>query len=152
MDSDRKYRQRGYQDSSHNDRERGGSERGRAPRQPRENLGGPRPLTMPARRMVMRCAGCGALLAPSADTAGSCPKCGLEIHSCRMCANFDPGSRYECTKPITAAVSRKDQKNDCTFYEPRLSVERETSSSSSSLGVAARPTDARAAFENLFKK
>jgi hypothetical protein len=43
-------------------------------------------------------------------------------------------------------MARKDVRNQCTFYELRTTVERETSS------AAARVDDARKAFENLFKK
>ncbi len=139
---DRKYRQRGYQDSDRD--ERSSSSQGRRP--PPENLGGPRPLSMPGRHMVMRCAGCGTLLPTGIDTSGRCPRCNYELHSCKQCANFDPASRFECSKPIPELIARKDARNQCTFYEPRMTVERETTS------TASRPLDARSAFENLFKK
>jgi hypothetical protein len=44
-------------------------------------------------------------------------------------------------------VPRKDEVNQCTFYSIRVMVEKETSTPS-----ALRPSDARQAFENLFKK
>lgn len=135
--SDRKYKQRGYQDS---DRE---APRERRP--PREDLGGPRKLSMPARRTVLRCAGCGVILPPDVDTKGQCPRCRFELHSCKQCAYFDTGSRFECAKPIPERIPRKDARNQCLLYEARMTVERDTSS-------GARPADARAAFDNLFKK
>lgn len=137
--SDRKYRQHGYQDS---DRE----ERTQDRRPPRENLGGPRQLTMAPTRTVMRCGGCGVILPPTTDTKGQCPRCKFELHTCKQCAYFDTGARWECTQPITARLPRKDLRNDCTFYQARVTVEKDTSSS------AGRPADARTAFENLFKK
>lgn len=136
--SDRKYKQRGYQDSG-NDRpvyEK---------RPPRENLGGPRPLRMPGTRTVIRCGGCGGILQPGTDTRGQCPRCNFELHSCKQCTYFDTSARFECAKPITARIPRKEARNECSFYEARTTVERDTSS-------GARPLDARAAFENLFKK
>lgn len=135
--SDRKYRQRGYMDS--------GREEPQQKRPPKENLGGPRPLRMPGRRTVLRCAGCGTVLPPGVDTSGQCPRCGFELHSCKQCVYFDTGSRFECAKPIPERIPRKDARNQCSFYEPRTTVERDTSS-------GARPADARTAFENLFKK
>ena len=134
---ERKYKQRGYMES----------EREAPPerRPPRENLGGPRPLKMPGARTVLRCAGCGTVLALDIDTRGQCPKCRFELHSCKQCAYFDTSARFECSKPIPERVPRKDARNDCTFYEPRTTVERDTSS-------GGRPADARAAFESLFKK
>jgi hypothetical protein len=60
---------------------------------------------------------------------------------------FDPGSRFECMQPITVRIPKKDVKNDCSFYEIRVTREKETSTP-----ATARPNDARLAFENLFKK
>ncbi len=78
------------------------------------------------------------------DPQGKCPRCGFELHSCKQCAYFDTSSRFECTRPIPERIARKDTRNECSFYAPRITVERETSTS--------RPPDARTAFENLFKK
>jgi hypothetical protein len=50
-------------------------------------------------------------------------------------------------QPIKERIAKKDERNDCTLYEIRVTREKETSTPAS-----ARPTDARAAFENLFKK
>jgi hypothetical protein len=60
---------------------------------------------------------------------------------------FDPGSRFECMQPVKERVAKKDARNDCTFYEIRVSREKLTSTP-----AAARPSSARAAFDNLFKK
>jgi hypothetical protein len=49
-------------------------------------------------------------------------------------------------KSITARIARKDARNECSFYEPRVTSERDTT------GGAGRPQNARAAFEALFKK
>lgn len=76
-----------------------------------------------------------------------CPKCGFELHSCKQCMYFDPGSRFECMQPVPVRIAKKDARNDCQLYEMRVTREKETSTP-----AAARPTDARQAFENLFKK
>jgi hypothetical protein len=63
-------------------------------------------------------------------------------------------------KPIPERVARKDQRNDCTFYEFRTTIEKDTAPSAPPAGPAAspervsssRPMDARQAFDNLFKK
>jgi len=140
--SDRKYRQHGYQDSGEEKRPQASSQ----PRPKSENTFGPRPLNMPGARTVSRCSQCGTVLTGTMEAEGKCPKCGLALHSCKMCTHFDPSSRFECRQPIPARVSPKDSANTCTFYEIRQSVERETTSG----GV--RAMDARQAFENLFKK
>jgi hypothetical protein len=111
----------------------------------RDNTFGPRPLQMAATRTVSRCAQCGNVLNALTEI-GQCPKCGFELHSCKQCTHFDPGSRFECTERIPERIARKDARNDCTFYAMRVMVEKETSAS------AMRVDDARKAFENLFKK
>jgi predicted RNA-binding Zn-ribbon protein involved in translation (DUF1610 family) len=141
--SDRKYRQRGYQDS--------GREPQKKLEQPapsrKDNTFGPRPLNMPGTRTVSRCAQCGTVLQSIAEPVGQCPKCGFDLHSCKQCEHFDPSSRFECNQPIPARISPKDKRNDCSFYSMRVALEKETSSK----GMA-RTNDARQAFENLFKK
>ena len=142
--SDRKYRQRGYQDS--------GAEKPKHQEKPaatsRKDLTyGPRPLNMPGTRTVSRCAECGALLENVSETLGQCPKCGFDLHSCKQCEHFDPSRRFECNQPIPDRISPKDKRNSCTFYSIRVRLEKETSSKQ-----AQRPNDARQAFENLFKK
>jgi hypothetical protein len=134
---DRKYRQRGYQDSG-----RDRPDKKAAPK--REEAIGPRTPAMPGKRSVARCAGCGTVLTAGFDPQDKCLRCGFELHSCKQCAHFDPASRFECTQPIPERIPKKDARNDCPFYATRVTVERETSTS--------RPFDARAAFENLFKK
>ena len=135
---ERKYRQRGYMDS---DRDRERSEKRAAPR--KEQFG-PKTPAMPGKREVLRCASCAMILPVGIDLQGRCPKCGFELHSCKQCAFFDTAARFECTQPITARIPRKDARNNCNFYLPRTTIERETSTS--------KPLDARQAFENLFRK
>ncbi len=135
---DQKYRQRGYKDSG------GTRERSEKKPQPKAERLGPRTPNMPGKRSVVRCASCGTILAADVDVTGKCSRCGFELHSCKQCVYFDPAARFECSKPIPERIPKKDARNDCTFYAPRTTVERETSSP--------KPTDARSAFENLFKK
>ena len=143
--SDRKYRQRGYQDRG----EEKEKPRGLAPGGPakRDNTFGPRPVQMPARHQVSRCAQCGTLLQSVSEPPGKCTKCGFALHSCKQCTYFDPSCRFECSQPIPERIPKKDERNDCTFYSMSVRVEKETSTP-----IAAKPMDARQAFENLFKK
>ena len=143
--SDRKYRQRGYQDrGEEKEKPRGSTPGGPAKR---DNTFGPRPVQMPARHQVSRCAQCGTLLQSVSDPPGKCTKCGFELHSCKQCTYFDPSCRFECSQPIPERIPKKDERNDCTFYSMSVRVEKETSTP-----IAAKPMDARQAFENLFKK
>ena len=123
--SDRKYRQRGYQDTGERTPKTHSAEK-----PVKKDTFGPRPIQMPGTRTVSRC-----------------PKCGFELHSCKQCTYFDPSSRFECAQPIPERIPRKDQRNACSFYSMRVMVEKETSTPAS-----LKPKDARQAFEDLFKK
>jgi hypothetical protein len=151
MSDDRKYRQRGYQDD---DRDRQPKPQGQQGPRPAPEPGapagarrisqdGPKNINMPGYRQVVRCAQCASVVAADIGFESRCPRCGTELHSCSTCVSFDPGSRFECMQPIPARVSPKNAKNACTFYEPRTTVERET--------TAPRQNDARKAFDDLFK-
>jgi hypothetical protein len=85
-----------------------------------------------------------------------CPKCQADLRSCKHCRYFDTGARFECTQPVVARVMTKDLRNDCEFFLPRTSVERETSSPVNGNGMSGGPTpraprDARSAFDDLFR-
>jgi hypothetical protein len=138
--SDRKYRQRGYQDSGP------APQKSSVDKPKKQETFGPRAIQMPGTHSVSRCSQCGTVLQSVAEPVGQCPKCGFELHSCKQCAYFDPTSRFECTQPISERIPRKDTRNDCTFYSIRVTMEKETSTK------AAVVNDARKAFENLFKK
>lgn len=160
---DRKYGHRGYRDAEKSDKKD-------KPRERKPPSGGPRGMDQfgpRTPRMVgtvtrSRCSNCGAVLTPGFDPNGTCPKCNFELHCCKQCRFFDTGAKFECTQPIPERISPKDVKNDCKFYEFRMTVEKDTAPTSyaqpsASNGAASapppsRPNDARQAFEDLFKK
>ena len=53
---------------------------------------------------------------------------GRPAHLRAQCAYFDSSAAFECQKPLPARVSPKDVHNDCAFFEPRMTIERETKS------------------------
>jgi|SRR5580700_4060718 hypothetical protein len=160
---DRKYRQHGYQDSGKpekRDREQRPKEQ-QHPRPPRQEQIGPRTPRMVGTVLHARCGGCGNILPHGFDAKGLCPKCGYEIHCCKMCVNFDTGAQFECTQPIPEPILKKTAKNNCTFFELRMTVEKDTApvahaptngAQKEHSSTAARPGGARQAFEDLFKK
>jgi len=135
---ERKYRQRGYMDSGREARE----ERPK----PRTETFGPKTPKLAPTHSVSRCGGCGSVLPADFDPGGRCPRCGFELHCCRQCAYFDTSSRFECAQPVPQRVAQKDARNNCAFYAPRMTVERQTSPG------APKGSDPRRAFENLFRK
>ena len=138
----RKYKQAGYQDQ-------GGKSQLRRHSGAKLKRDGPRSPRMPGFQEVVRCATCGTKLPAGlseVSTSTQCPKCKAALHTCRNCTYLDPGSRFECTQPISKRVVSKNIKNNGEFFQSRTTVEKITTSG------AEKPADARQAFENLFKE
>ena len=145
--SDRKYRQRGYQDEpkSREPRSEKKTPEPRAPGRPLQDAAGPKTPNLMASHEVFRCARCGNRLAVPVDLDARCSRCGVDIHGCINCVSFDTSARWECSQPtLPARVSPKDARNACTLFEARTTIERET-------GTAQGPPSAKQAFDDLFK-
>ena len=149
---ERKYKQRGYQDKDRPEKK----ERAPAQPRPREEQMGPRTPRMVGTVMRARCSNCGGVLMPGFDPNGECPRCHFQLHCCKQCVHFDTAAQFECTQPIPERIAKKDARNECTFFEFRMTVEKDTSpisyATSAPTTTAARPDDARKAFDDLFKK
>jgi hypothetical protein len=152
--SDRKYRQRGYQDEP---RERG--PQGPKPKPPQErapgrqlqDAAGPKTPNLMASHEVFRCARCGNRLGVPVGLLDRCSRCGVDLHSCIQCVSFDTSARWECAQQaLTARVAPKDERNTCTLFGPRTTVERQTSSPAAESGSTSS-SSARKAFDDLFK-
>lgn len=143
----RKYRQHGYMDKEWEEK---GKKRREPP--PRERLpNAPRGTKHAMQReakTVVRCASCGhQVSAVMGITRGDlCAGCGAALHTCRNCAHFDTGARFQCRKPVPAPVAEKLKANDCEFFLPRQVLDATGRRSDTG------PRDARAAFDALFKK
>jgi hypothetical protein len=144
--SDRKYRQRGYQDEprAKEPRREKPPQEPRAPGRPLQSASGPKTPNLMASHEVFRCTRCGNRLSLPVEPDGRCTRCGVALHSCINCVSFDTAARWECSNPeLTARVSPKDERNTCVFFAPRTTIERQTST--------AGPQTARQAFDDLFK-
>ena len=140
--SDRKYRQRGYQDEPREPKGPRGPKKDAEPRGPRD----PRDFrvtNMPGFTQIIRCTRCGNTVSAEIAYESRCNRCGVDLWSCVQCQSFDPGARFECREQIPARVAPKDERNHCDLFHPTVRVERETGSTA--------PTSARKAFDDLFK-
>ncbi len=159
MDSERKYRQRGYMDNdSANGKSREERPRPQGPRPPID-VTGPRLPRLVQTLVASRCYNCATALPGGADFKGNCPKCGVALHCCKQCAHFDSSTRFQCRKPIPVRIAAKDQANQCELFEPRVTVARDAAPAAntqqpvvSNVPEPRSPNDARTAFNNLFKK
>ena len=157
MEDDRKYKQRGYMDSG---RDVSRPERPRAPGPKLPiDVTGPRLPRLVQAVTASRCFSCSTTLPADIDFRGNCPKCNTELHCCKQCAHFEPSTRFQCLKPVLVRIVVKDKANTCELFKPRVTVAREaTQAAATANGSVARvpepktPNDARAAFDNLFKK
>jgi hypothetical protein len=154
--SDRKYRQRGYQDEPRERQPRAGKPappKERTPGgRPLQDASGPRTPNLMASHEVFRCARCGNLLPLSVDPTSRCGKCGVDLHACIQCASFDTSARWECTQnaKLPARVAPKDERNLCGHFAPRTTIERQTSSPTVQQ-ESSGSSSARKAFDDLFK-
>jgi hypothetical protein len=136
--SDRKYRQRGYQDDDR------GASRERRPTPPVERDPGPRGrgLGKPT-ASVFRCAVCGLSQSSAIAAESVCGKCGADLHTCTHCAHFDTSAPNECRRPVTQYVPSKAKRNRCELFAPKAVQEFARDAES--------PSSAKAAFDALFK-
>ena len=111
-----------------------------------------------------RCFNCSATLGPGVDFRGNCPKCGVALHCCKQCSYFEPSTRFQCLKPIPVRIAVKDQANECDCSSLAFTVARDAAHGPSPSppvngngaalndAVPRSASDARAAFDNLFRK
>jgi len=155
MSDDRKYKQRGYQDTPGERGPKGPKQapppKERAPGRVLQDERGPKTPNLMAAHEVFRCTRCGNLLAVPVGLLDRCGKCAVDLHSCIQCVSFDTSARWECTEnaKLPARVAPKDERNTCAFFTPRTTVERQTRTPASKEST---PTNsARRAFDDLFK-
>jgi len=163
MDSDRKYRQRGYGDSGGPPLANGNGQKPKpaGPRPPLD-ITGPRLPRLVQAVAASRCYSCATTLPPGTVFNGPCPKCSAQLHCCKQCSHFEPSTRFQCMKPIPARIALKDQPNECTLFSPRVTVAREVVNGQNGHSRPPVPSlntppprnasDARDAFDRLFKK
>ncbi len=92
-----------------------------------------------------------AAIAPDAK----CGNCAADIHACTNCQSFDTGAHNQCRRPEAARVARKDVRNECSLFDPRLrqesTAETPPGAAPAGGGKGGRLEDARAALDALFK-
>src|SRR2546423_12546483 len=158
MDGDRKYRQPGYMSSDRDSRPRNDDRPKQNGPRPPLDITGPRLPRLVQAVTASRCYSCSTQLATGADFVTTCPKCAAALHCCKQCAHFEPSTRFQCLKPIPVRIPIKDQANECPLFSPRVTVARDAAPVSQPVIPAAQApeprnaTDARAAFDSLFRK
>ena len=159
MDGDRKYRQPGYMNSDRDPRPRSDDRPKQNGPRPPIDITGPRLPRLVQAVTAARCYNCSTTLPSGVDFTGACPKCNADLHCCKQCSHFEPSTRFQCLKPIPVRIPLKDKANDCALFSPRLTVARDAPASMQVPRIPPpfqeaprNPSDARNAFDRLFKK
>jgi hypothetical protein len=74
----------------------------------------------------------------------SCTKCDADLRCCRNCRHYNANAHNQCNEPQAEWVREKDRANYCDYFEPRQGA--------AGSGTPSRSQDARARFEDLFRK
>ena len=146
MPDDRRYNQRGYQESE--------------PRPSRSSQGfspeGKRVPVITAYKETVRCAECGQDLSTAFDIQmeSLCPKCNADLHTCRNCKHFDSAARFQCTQTIKERIGKKAAANRCLLFTGRTIVVKELGQASNAPTAAVQraPSSPRPAATNSARK
>jgi hypothetical protein len=75
----------------------------------------------------------------------TCPRCGVDLHSCRQCRFHDPRAYNECREPQAERVLDKERGNICDYFAPAEDGAPRASSTTGGAGVTPSPGGAREA-------
>ena len=95
-------------------------------------------------KIELKCFGCGAPLEYSDRVSfrEECTHCSEDVHVCKNCQFYDPGSYNECRETSADVVKDKERANYCDFFQ----------AGSDSGGEKQKKEDLLSAAEALFKK
>lgn len=93
------------------------------------------------------CWKCGASLAQLPLPFGRqerCPKCGTDLHACKLCREYDVNALQQCREQMVEEVRDKQRANFCDHYKPRAGAFKP--------GAVAAADAARSELDKLFGK
>lgn len=50
----------------------------------------------------------------------TCPSCGADLHSCRGCSFYAPGSHFDCHETVDEIIVEKEKANFCEHFKAGL--------------------------------
>lgn len=75
--------------------------------------------------------------------SAECEFCGADLHSCKNCSFYSPGSHYDCHETIDELITDKERANFCDYFK----FANKSSAKNNSDDAAAK---AKKAFDSLF--
>ena len=59
--------------------------------------------------------------------SSTCPVCGSDLHCCKNCVYFSPGSHYDCHEDVDELVTDKERSNFCDYFKAKLKFDSSSS-------------------------
>ncbi|MCQ2574330.1 MAG: hypothetical protein MJ182_10590 [Treponema sp.] len=53
----------------------------------------------------------------SVSRTTECPECKADLHVCKACKFFSPGSHYDCKETVEDPISEKERANFCDWFK-----------------------------------
>lgn len=91
---------------------------------------------------MTKCWKCGKEIDSEIYRNSECPSCGADLHVCRGCGFYSPGSHNSCRESQADSVGDKERSNFCDWFRPGSAAE--------SAGDGIRRKNALDAFNSLF--
>jgi hypothetical protein len=68
------------------------------------------------------CYACGAVLDEKLEVhrTTECPSCRRDLHVCRNCTFYAPGSHWDCAETVPECVVDKERSNFCDYFRYRI--------------------------------
>ena len=77
--------------------------------------------------------------------SSTCEVCGADLHACKNCTFFAPGSHYDCHESVDEEVRDKEGANFCDFFRAKKTFDGAEKSKADDAAAKARD-----AFASLF--
>ena len=77
--------------------------------------------------------------------ADTCPICHADLHVCKNCTFYSPGSHWDCSETVREPCFDKERANFCDSFCAKRTFSGDTAAAN-----AAKQTAARKAFDALF--
>lgn len=51
-----------------------------------------------------------------------CPLCRADLHCCKQCSFYSPGSHYDCKETVDDVVTDKEKSNFCDYFRVNANI------------------------------
>lgn len=83
---------------------------------------------------------------PKPGFRDACPSCGKDLHVCRNCRFYSPGSYRDCSETVPDGVTDKERANFCEYFQ----LSSKIYAGAAAAGGTGKARDAKGEFDKLF--